>query len=210
MRKEHYFIAILLLFAGVLFGFGSKAGLAIQTALRGDFGQPAPDSANLTASLIPSRANAGLTAPVYSQYPLNLKNQLSIAAGNAEGVLVGDIAMSNGYLVGVVEKTFEHSALVQTVFDKRFQAPVRIGATGADALLRGGNEPELTLIPVDVEVREGDAVYAAADGMPYGAPVGFLRNLRDSGDKVFRQAILSVPYNVGGLDQVTVTHSPKQ
>lgn len=210
MRKEYYFIAALVLFAVILFGFGSRAGLALQAALRGGFGPPAPDAAGLTASIGLSRSGTALKVPVYSQYPLNLKNQLSIAAGTADGVKEGDVALTNGYLVGIVEKSFEHSALVQTVFDKRFQAPVRIGTAGADALLRGGNEPELTLIPADAAVSEGDVVYAAANGMPYGISIGSLQGLHDSEDRVFREAVLSVPYAAGDLEELTIVPSSKQ
>lgn len=210
MRKEYYFIAALVLFAGVIFGFGSRAGLALQTAIRGGTPTPVAQPSNLTASIGLARGEASLKVHVYSQYPLNLKNQFSIAAGSLDGIAVGDIALSNGYLVGVVEKVFERSALVQTVFDKRFQSPVRIGAAGADALLRGGNDPELTLIPTNAAVEEGDEVYAAADGMPYGTVIGSLRGLHDSGDKVFREASLSVPYNAGSLEELTIIPSSKQ
>lgn len=213
MKKEYYFIIALVLLVGILFGFGSSAGLVLQAALRGN--APAPvGAANLTASLDGatglSENGTRLTVRVYSQYPLNLKNQLSIAAGSSAGIATGDIALANGYLVGIVEKTFERSALVQTIFDKRFQAPVRIGAAGADALLRGGSDPELTLIPANVAIGEGDGVYAVADGMPYGAPIGSLRSLRDSGDKVFREATLAVPYNVAALKEVTIIPSSKR
>jgi cell shape-determining protein MreC len=212
MKKEYYFIVALLLFAGVVFGFGSKAGLALQTALRGSV--TLPGNSDLTASIdlvtLSRRAGSTFIAPVYSQYPLNLKNQLSIAAGTAEGIREGDIALSNGYLVGIVEKTFENSALVQTIFDKRFQEPVRVGTAGADALLRGGSDPELTLIPMDAAVSEGDKVYAAASGMPYGTPLGALRGLHDAGDKVFRSATLSVPYNIASLKELTITPSSGQ
>lgn len=183
----------------------------MQAAIRGGAAAPlAARSEDLTASIGLARGEASLKVHVYSQYPLNLKNQLSIAAGSLDGIAVGDIALSNGYLVGIVEKTFERSALVQTVFDKRFQAPVRIGASGADALLRGGNDPQLTLIPVNAAIAEGDEVYAAADGMPYGAALGSLRGLHDSGDKVFREASLSVPYNAGNLEELTIIPSSKQ
>ena len=211
MRKEYYFIAVLVLFAGVIFGFGSRVGLALQAAIRG--GTPTPvaqQPTDLTASVGLARGEASLKVHVYSQYPLNLKNQLSIAAGYLDGISDGDISLSNGYLVGIVEKVFERSALVQTLFDKRFQAPVRIGASGADALLRGGNDPELTLIPAHTAISEGDEVYAAAAGMPYGAAIGSLRGLHDSGDKVFREASLSVPYNIGSMEELTIIPSSKQ
>lgn len=207
MKRQYYFIAALVLFVVALFGFGSRVGLALQAALRG---APAFSSgliASLAETALVSRDGNGLRVPVYSQYPLNLKNQLSIAAGSSDGVVTGDVAMANGYLVGIVEKVFERSALVQTIFDKRFQAPVRIGTAGVDALLRGANDPLLTLIPADAAVSEGDEVYAAAKGTPYGAPIGSLRNLHDAGDRVFRQAVLYVPYDIAGLEELTIAPS---
>lgn len=207
--RQYYFIAILILLIVVLFGFGSSVGFALQAALRGN---PSTGATDLTASIsdVTGSSGAGLKVHVYSQYPLNLKNQLSIAAGGADGIVAGDIALADGYVVGIVEKTFEHSALIQTIFDKRFQAPVRIGAAGADALLRGGNDPELTLIPMNDAIGEGDGVSAVADGMPYGAPIGSVRGLHDSGDKVFREANLSVPYNPGNLKELTIIPSSKR
>jgi len=207
VRREHYFLIALILVVIVLFGFGSRAGLALQAALRGPMlGQVG--TANVAASL--STARNGLTVPVYSRYPLNLKDQLSIAAGAADGIRAGDIALIDGYFVGIVEKTFENSAVVQTIFDKRFQAPVRIGAAGADALLKGGTDPEIALIPGSAMVSEGDQIYSAVEGVPYGTPLGSLRNLRDSDDKVFRAARLAVPYNSGSLKELTIIPATKQ
>lgn len=218
MRKEYYFIAILILLIVVLFGFGSNVGLALQGFLRGDldddlFAGPIGGS-NLTATIsnMPgfAGADAGLKVNVYSQYPLNLKNQLSIAAGRADGIAVGDVAMVEGHFLGFVEETFERSALVQTIFDKRFQAQTRIGATGADALLRGGSDPKLTLIPGGAAVSEGDGVYIAADGAPYGAPIGSLKGLRSADDHIFQEAQISVPYNPAGLKELTIVPSSKR
>ena len=223
MKKELAFIACLVLLSATLFGFGSRVGLALQAAIRGgSFLAAAPASsggaagADLTASLgdlLRTNADAvagtssGRTVPVYSQYPFNLKNELSIAAGSADGIAEGDAAVSGGYLVGVVLKTFDRSALVETVFDSRFQMPVRIGKTGADALLRGGASPSLTLIAASAAVNEGDEVYAAASGMPYGIPIGELRGLHDASDKVFREASLAVPSDPGDLQEVTILPS---
>jgi len=219
VKKEYIFITALIIVAGALFGFGSRAGLALQHAIRGASLGTAPDEAELSASIgdafrgnaaAASSMPAGKTVPVYSQYPLNLKNEFSIAAGSADGIVAGNVALAHGFLVGVVEKTFEYSSIVQTVFDSRFQLPVRIGAAGADALLRGGNEPALTLIAANAAVSEGDEVYSAGSGMPYGVPLGALRSLHDASDKVFREASLAVPYNPGNIEQLTILPSSGQ
>lgn len=211
MRKEYGFLLALVVVAALLFGFGSRGASAVQQALRG----PLPAANGLTASITDlfgssagsSSPAAGKTVAVYSQYPLNLKYELVIAAGSKDGIAPGDVALAGGFFLGMVTKTSDRSATVQTIFDSRFQAPVRIGSSGVDALLKGGNNPALTLIPGDAAVGENEQVYSASAGVPYGTPIGVLRGLHDAGDKVFREASLAAPYNPGSLDQVTIVPS---
>jgi cell shape-determining protein MreC len=213
MRKEYVFMAALAVIAALLFGFGSRGAVAVQQALRG----PMPGAEEFAASISGIFAGSagaagtvsGKTVAVFSQYPLNLKHELVIAAGSGDGIVSGDIALAEGFFVGVVTKTAPHSATVQTIFDSRFQAPVRLGAAGTDALLKGGNNPTLTLIPADAAAGENDQVYSASAGVPYGTPIGVLRSIHDANDKVFREASLAAPYNPGTLEKVTIVPSSK-
>jgi cell shape-determining protein MreC len=208
VKREYIFLACLVVLAALLFGWGARAGVVLQGWLRGaPVDQPAPAVSTVPAGGSPAGAAAawnGVSAPVYSQYPFNLKNELTIAAGSADGIGTGDAAVADGFLIGVVTEASANSATVRTIFDGRFQLPVRIGVTGADALLRGGNDPRLMLIAVDAPVGERDEVRSAASGMPYGLPLGSLQGLHDSADKAFREASLLAPVDPAALRQVTV------
>lgn len=145
----------------------------------------------------------GLPAAVYSRYPLNFKNQLLVAAGEDRGAYVGQAAiLPEKILIGRVDKVFPGSASVQTVFDPGFQAAVRVGSAGVEALFVGGGEPRLTLIPREAEVRSGDVVYSADPAFPYGLAIGEVGEIRFVEGELFREATLKFAYDLNSLRAV--------
>jgi len=159
----------------------------------------------------PSNSDSLLSVFVYSRYPFNFKNELLINAGLNQDMTVGQAAvitssstLSNPVLVGKIQQVFENVSVVQTIFDSRFQLAVRIGKSGVNALLKGGNEPRLTLIPKDAKTSEGDIAYSASPDFPYGLPVGIIRRLRLSTDQLFQEADIGTAYNPNELDSVSI------
>jgi cell shape-determining protein MreC len=215
MQRDSLFMAALFLVIILMFTFGSELGMKVQTVLAGPV-RLSPSAGMLatvsqtvegygmTHTTATSTPEKGIMAPVYSRYPFNLKSEILIAAGRNSGVNVGDVALYQGSLLGSVEKVFADSALVQTIFDNRFKAPVRIGSSGTDALLVGGPEPQLTLIPQSAGVAQNDQVYAAGENFPYGATLGALQDLSGSADNIYRSAALRVFYNPASMNAITV------
>ncbi len=216
MNKDSILIIVLMLLITSMFTFGSRLGMKIQSALAGPIvSQEKSDSletisqtvtgygASHTIGIATTTTN-GKTVPVYSRYPFNFKNELLIAAGEGQGIEVGDVALYQGSVLGSVEKVFKDSALVETIFDSRFKTPVRIGSRAADSLLIGGPEPQLTLIERSASVGENDAVYAAGEGWPYGIALGSLKDIKNNGDNIYRSATLRVFYNPASLQSVTI------
>lgn len=214
MRRDSIFSAAAAVFIIVLFTFGSKLGMKLQTILAGPVGTPSSVPALATVSqtvegygmthTTGTTTVKGIAASVYSRYPFNLKNEILIAAGANAGIKVGDVALYEGSLLGSVEKVSGNSALIETIFDNRFKTPVRIGSAGTDALLVGGPEPQLTLIPRTATVAQNDQVYAAGEAFPYGTAVGALQDLKSSSDNIYRSAALRVFYNPAAMTSVTV------
>ena len=172
---------------------------------------------------LPAKSDAFLPVFVYSRYPFNFKNELLVNAGANQGVEISQAAVivpsnstssnpirnyiSNGtspILVGKVEKVFENVSLIQTIFDSRFQSAVRIGASGITALLKGGNEPALSLIPKDAKVADGDIVYSASPDFPYGIAIGNANNVRISSDQLFQEADVETNYNPNELQSLLI------
>jgi cell shape-determining protein MreC len=82
--------------------------------------------------------------------------------------------------------------------------PVRIGATGVDALLRGGAYPEALSISKGSKVAAGDVVVAAGFGVPYGIPVGTVASVMPSPDSLFDQATIGFAYDVNSIETVVI------
>lgn len=175
---------------------------------------------------LPTSSDVLLPVFVYSRYPFNFKSELLVNAGADQGITIGQSAVivpnngtssnpvrnyiSNGaspILVGKVEKVFENTSLIQTIFDSRFQSAVRIGKTGTDALLKGGNEPELSLIPKDAKIVNGDIVYSASPDFPYGLAIGNVNNVRISSDQLFQEAGVETNYNPNELQSLLIVMS---
>jgi cell shape-determining protein MreC len=136
---------------------------------------------------------------VFSRYPLNLKDQILVDVGSADGVKFGGAAISDGILVGKVVGVSGDTSVIQTVFDPSFSIAVRIGKSKTDALLRGGVEPKLTLIPKTSVVEVGDAVYSASKDFEYGLPLGVLGPIGPTSQNIFSEADLILSYSPADL-----------
>lgn len=140
---------------------------------------------------------------VYSSYPFNSRSEIAIAAGGSEGIQIGDIATFGGdALVGRVTRVSQSSSIVTTIFDPTQEIAVRIGDREIDALLHGGNELNLTLIPFEEEVQAGDVVRVASEGFPYGLEVGTVREVKEGEEGVFKEAVLSPSFSLKKLRDV--------
>jgi cell shape-determining protein MreC len=152
---------------------------------------------------------------VYSRYPFNFKNEIIIAAGRDRGIAVGDAVVipqaphieAKPILVGKVIAAYERSALVRTVFDTTFQAPVRVGPSAMDTLFVGGPDPKLTLIPRNIELHAGDPVYSASPDLPYGLPIGTLGEAELGQNNAFQEASIIFPYDMNTLTIVAVVRA---
>lgn len=146
-----------------------------------------------------------LTVKVFSTYPFNIKSQIAVNAGEAQGVkkLMPALFGKNILLGQVVEVSKNYSS-IQTIFDPNWQLPVRIGEKEINGLLQGGNEPKITFIEKDKPISVGDAVYSAKQGFPLGLKVGEISEVKESAPGVFKEAVLKTPFNISDLREVEI------
>jgi len=155
--------------------------------------------------LLNERYQENKNIKVYSSYPFNSRVEIAIAAGEDNGVRVGDAIVYGGnILVGRVKNVFDKSSIVTTIFDPSWEIQVRIGETEIDALMRGGNELLLTLISAEDHIEDGDLVIVASRNLPYGLEVGFVRSVNNVPGEVFQEAVLEPNLQLKKLRDVTV------
>lgn len=142
-------------------------------------------------------------AKIYSSYPLNSRSTILIDAGRNQGIKeLTPVTIFGRLLLGQVAQVFENYSQVRTIFDVSWQMPVRIGEGEVDALLVGGPELKVTLVVADKAIKEGQTVVSASETFPYGLKIGEVKNVRLDADGVFKEADLSLPYNINELREV--------
>lgn len=146
-----------------------------------------------------------LTVKVFSTYPFNVKSQITVDAGKAQGVKsLMPALFGKNILLGQVVEVTENNSIIQTIFDPNWQLPVRIGEGGINGLLQGGNEPRITFIEKDKPISTGDFVYSAGRGFPLELKVGEISEIKESAPGIFKEAVLVVPFNIGSLREIEI------
>jgi rod shape-determining protein MreC len=143
---------------------------------------------------------------VFSTYPFNIKNQITINAGEKQGIKKSAaVILKQDILVGQVVEVFENYSVVRTIFEPDWQLPVRIGKDEINALFQGGTEPKVNLIDKEKPLQVGDVVYSASREFPYGLKIGEISEIKETSAGVFKEAILKMPFNVNELREVSAS-----
>jgi len=146
-----------------------------------------------------------LVAKVFSTYPFNIKNQITINAGGKQGIKkMMAVTVEGNLLLGYISEVFDEYSIVQTIFDPSWQLPVRIGKEEVDGLFQGGSEPKLVLIAKEKAIQVGDIAYSASQEFPYGLKIGEILEIKENAAGVFKEAVLKIPFNINELREVMV------
>lgn len=229
MKKNILVPAILITILALLIFFVPSYGYKLQRLFSDRGGETsendlALENQNLKAELavlenikrqLPDRLTGYIPAIVYSRYPFSVKNEFLVNVGKNAGVSENKAVVFAGMLIGKVEKVFEDTALVQTIFDSRLEFPVRIGSRdqqyarlaegGVEALFSGGSLPLVALIQLKSEVQKGDIVYSVSENFPYGLPLGEIEEIKISADRLFQEATLRFTYDINAAETVSIS-----
>ena len=146
-----------------------------------------------------------ITAKVFSTYPFNIKNKITINAGEKQGIKKSMVAtVGENILLGQVTDVFENFSVIQTIFDPAWQLPVRIGKKEINGLFKAGNEPKVILIEKEKQIQTDDIVYSASQEFPYGLKIGEVAEIKETAAGVFKEAVLKMPFNVGELREIKI------
>ncbi len=163
------------------------------------------ENKNLKFQLLDQKLRRTDTVKVYSAYPFSNRGELAIAASLTDGIKVGDVVTyGNNIIIGKITKAFDSSSIVTTIFNPSWKSAVRIGEHEIDALLQGGNELTVTLIPKDAEIHDGELVSTASQDLPYGLGVGTIKNTRTAPGNAFKEATLEPNFQLKQLKDVSI------
>ena len=217
--RQSWFLGIVIVLLLVFIFFMPSVGMRMRgflgprTSAASDAQQLAAENVSLKARIaelaaiageLPSSTFGTIPAVVYSNYPFNFKNEMTVNAGSLDGVVSGSAVLFKGNLVGIVTVSSAHRSTVQTIFDPNFKLPVRIGVHGYDALFVGGSYPMIESIAKTASIGTGDIVYSAGSGAPYAIPVGEIASVALAPSNLFEEASLSFTYDMGNVQTVEI------
>jgi rod shape-determining protein MreC len=143
-------------------------------------------------------------AMVYSEYPMNFKNEITLNVGSDQGVSVSKAVLFGNSFIGKTIKVFNDYSIVQTIFDGDFKIPVKIGNSLYDGLLVGGTSPKISSISKKASINNGDIIIVADPNFPYGIPIGTVRDVKISSDNLFQEATIDFAYDMENMNSVLV------
>ncbi len=147
--------------------------------------------------------SSAIIARVYSTYPFNFKNTVTINKGSKQGINKGMIAYwGDNILIGQVTDVYDDYSVIKTVFDPNWQLPVKIGNDKINGLFKGGNTPKITLI--EKPINSGDPVFTASSDFPLDLKIGEIQNIKQSAGGVFEEATIKTPYNFNEIEDIFV------
>ncbi|MBU4348033.1 hypothetical protein KJ671_00810 [Patescibacteria group bacterium] len=166
-------------------------------------------SENLSGRQIKKEEWEYSSSKVFSSYPFNNKNLIAINLGLIDDIKENfPVAVAPGILLGQIIEVRDNTSLIRTVFDKDFNASVRIGNNKINALLKGGVPPTLEMINKYEEIKNGDIVYNADIKFPYNFKLGEVQTIEDKNvADSFQKAILKIDYNPSLLEEVLIINN---
>ncbi|MES1151121.1 MAG: rod shape-determining protein MreC [Dongia sp.] len=117
-----------------------------------------------------------VTAPVIADTSSSYVRSLIVLAGNGDGVVKGQAAITGAGLAGRVLEVGQRASRILLLTDISARVPVIVERTRDQAVLAGNNSenPELQYLPRDVDIKVGDRIVTSGVGgnYPAGLPVG--------------------------------------
>lgn len=136
-----------------------------------------------------------------------LRRIITVNQGSEDGVENGTEVLSQGYLVGVVEKAYHNSSDVILISDPLFRTTVTIGDANAEGILIGeANGVFVDKVPSISQLKVGDPVFTSGlDGYTHrGFPIGHVAEIEAQQDQVFYSLIVRLPVSLDNLEIVRI------
>lgn len=143
----------------------------------------------------------GITAPVVSSMRSSPYGTFLIGAGEADGIVRGDIVLtSSGFVVGRVSDTALHTALVLEALAPSASIDAVVGGNAIVVEGKGGGNGRGS-VPRDLGVRRGDSVTVPSYG---GRSLGLVGEVASSTSGGAQDVYIRIPVNLAALQFVYV------
>ncbi|MBU4477949.1 MAG: rod shape-determining protein MreC [Candidatus Omnitrophica bacterium] len=155
--------------------------------------------------------NRFIVARVIAREPTNWLSSLIIDKGERDGIVINQAVMSFSGLIGKVIEVYSASAKVLLINDVNSRVVVLVQRTREEGMLEGIGRGlcRLKYLPVDADVRLGDAVVSAGVGGVYskGLLIGKVESIRLERGGIYKSCIIKPAAPLTGLEEVLCLRS---
>lgn len=148
-----------------------------------------------------------IQALVIGKTPFSFNQIYTVNKGYKDGVQEGKAVMFAGYLLGQVLEVSESQASVKLITRHDSLIPIITLESRQFGLVQGGLAGlSITDIPVDANVKEGEAVVTSGLGgnIPNGIPVGKISDIKSKSDSLFKDIGVEYPINLNSVEVVSI------
>lgn len=136
---------------------------------------------------------------------------LIINRGTRDGLAIGMPVVTQQGLVGRITKISANASQVLLITDQSSAISARLQTTRAEGSVvgQGGNDLQMTFIPLDADVKEGDLVITSGLGgnLPAGIAIGQVVSVQQVQNALFQEAVVRSLNNFDTLEIVLVITS---
>lgn len=148
-----------------------------------------------------------LPAAVISYSPITVDQALTIDQGANAGIKEGQAVVSQGFLIGKIQRVTNLTAEVWLLANRNLLTPVRLTTSQTTGILSGGIRGTIiNSIPTDTTIEKGELVVTSnLEGLyPAGIAVGRVEEIISRKEEIFQTVRVSSPINISGINQVFV------
>ncbi len=140
--------------------------------------------------------------------PTNIRETITINKGKADGVKTEMVVTNEGFLVGKVSEVHEKTSKIVLITDPLSSIPASFSNSSLSGLVQGqvGLGLVMTQIPIESEVKQGDAVVTSGIGgqYPKGLLIGKVESITKKNNSIFQTASLRSFINFAKLERVQI------
>jgi rod shape-determining protein MreC len=146
-------------------------------------------------------------AEIISRSPSTYFQSIVVNRGAQQGLLVGQIATSSGFMIGRVESVTDGTATIRLITASRSLVPITLATSRATGLLKGGLAG-LTAedLPNDLTIVPGEGVVTSGLGgeVPSGIPLGTVDRVLNAETDFIQRAAIHSPIKFSKLELILI------
>jgi rod shape-determining protein MreC len=140
--------------------------------------------------------------------PSNIRDTITIDIGTDDGVKEGDVAVSEGFLIGRLTGLTKNTAKIILISDPDSAVPVNLVNSSVTGIVKGkiGSGLVLDQVPQSDEVGRGDLLATSGLGgqYPKGLLVGKIEEIQQISGSIFQAIEVRAMLDLGALQRVMV------